>query len=247
MRKTYYLLVAISTLVSYLVVTAPASIFAKYLEENLQEIAPGLKIWASQGSLWKGNMRVRYKKLDPIDLSWDVGALEVLTGDLVAAIELHGGGLQLSLEASASGDHISLNNINGNVDTIFINLVSVNHGLALAGQIIFLDVFAALNYEWFTKLGGKIEWTGGIVHLETPERLYRVPLPPLKGTLSLKDSNALLKILSGNSNLMSLSLKKNGWSKADITFPLIDMLGIPFPSGNQSDGEPAFTLEEKIF
>ena len=247
MRKLAYLLLAIITFVSYLVVTAPASIFAKHFEENLQGIAPGLKIWASEGSLWKGNMRGRYKKIGPIFISWDVDAFEILTGDFVAEIDLNGDGLQLTLILNASADDISLQNINGEIDTNFINIVSVNYGLSLAGEINVLNVFAALDYEWVTALSGTIDWTGGLIHLETPERLYSVPLLPLEGTLSLGDSNVLLNILSGNSNLMTLSLKKNGWSKADIASPLIDILGIPFPSGNQSNSEPVLTLEEKIF
>jgi hypothetical protein len=176
-----------------------------------------------------------------------MAALPLLIGKVSTLIELNGGGLQLEMEAMASTSGGSLDNINGTIESRFINAVSVGYGLDLSGVFELSGISTSFDHRWLTALKGVTNWSGGLVHIETPEQFYSVKLPALTGQLSMKGSNAMLDVASGTSTLLTLALKPDGWSQTSVSYMLMDMAGLPLPNGYQDTTGPAFVLEEKVF
>ncbi len=247
MNKAFYLAIAIIAFTLSIVVMAPASIVTGLFGDAVQRNIPGLKIGATQGRIWQGSTQLQYQRLPVVTLSWKMAALPLLYGKVSTLVELTGGGLQLEMAAMASSSGGSLDNINGTIESRFINTVSVGYGLDLTGVFELSGISTSFDQRWLTALKGVTNWSGGIVHIETPEQFYSVKLPALTGQLSMKGSNAMLDVASGTSTLLTLALKPDGWSHTSVSYMLTDMAGLPLPNGYQDTTGPAFVLEEKVF
>lgn len=247
MNKAFYLAIAIIAFTISIVVMAPASIVTGLFGDAVQRNIPGLKIGATRGRIWQGSTQLQYQRLPAVTVSWKMAALPLLNGKVSTLIELNGGGLQLEMEAMASTSGGSLDNINGTIESRFINAVSVGYGLDLSGVFELSGISTSFDQRWLTALKGVTNWSGGIVHIETPEQFYSVKLPALTGQLSMKGSNAMLDVASGTATLLTLALKPDGWSQTSVSYMLTDMVGLPLPNGYQDTTGPAFVLEEKVF
>ena len=247
MNKAFYLAIAIIAFTISIVVMAPASIVTGLFGDAIQRNIPGLKIGATRGRIWQGSTQLQYQRLPAVTVSWKMAALPLLEGKLSTLVELNGGGLQLEMGAMASTSGGSLDNINGTIESRFINAVSVGYGLDLTGVFELSGISTSFDQRWLTALKGVTNWSGGIVHIETPEQFYSVKLPALKGQLSMKGSNAMLDVASGTTTLLTLALKPAGWSQTSVSSMLTDMAGLPLPNGYQDTTGPAFVLEEKVF
>ena len=247
MSKAFYLAIAIIAFTIPIVVMAPASIVTGLFGDAIQRNIPGLKIGATRGRIWQGSTQLQYQRLPAVTVSWKMAALPLLEGKLSTLVELNGGGLQLEMGAMASTSGGSLDNINGTIESRFINAVCVGYGLDLTGVFELSGISTSFDQRWLTALKGVTNWSGGIVHIETPEQFYSVKLPALKGQLSMKGSNAMLDVASGTTTLLTLALKPDGWSQTSVSYMLTDMAGLPLPNGYQDTTGPAFVLEEKVF
>lgn len=247
MNKAFYPAIAIIAFTISIVVMAPASIVTGLFGDAVQRNIPGLKIGATRGRIWQGSTQLQYQRLPAVTVSWKMAALPLLIGKVSTLIELNGGGLQLEMEAMASTSGGSLDNINGTIESRFINAVSVGYGLDLSGVFELSGISTSFDQRWLTALKGVTNWSGGIVHVETPEQFYSVKLPALTGQLSMKGSNAMLDVASGTATLLTLALKPDGWSQTSVSYMLTDMVGLPLPNGYQDTTGPAFVLEEKVF
>jgi hypothetical protein len=247
MKKAFYLAIAIIVFTISIVVMAPASIVTGLFGDAVQRNIPGLKIGATRGRIWQGSIQLQYQRLPAVTASWKMAAPPLLNGKVSTLVELTGSGLQLEMVAMASTSGGSLDNISGTIESRFINAVSVAYGLDLTGIFELSGISMSFDQRWLTALKGVTNWSGGIVHIETPEQFYSVKLPPLTGQLSMKGSNAMLDVASGTSTLLTLALKPDGWSQASVSYMLTDMAGLPLPNGYQDTTGPAFVLEEKVF
>jgi hypothetical protein len=176
-----------------------------------------------------------------------MAALPLLRGKVQTSVELTGDGVKLELDAVTSASGGSLENVNGIIESRFINTVSISYGLELNGVFELSGISASFDQQWLTELRGETNWSGGIVHIETPEQFYSVNLPALTGALSILGSKAILDVSSGISSLLTLSLKPDGWSQASVSYILTDMIGLPIPNKYQETTGPAFVIEEKMF
>ena len=247
MNKAFYLAIAIIAFTIPIVVMAPASIVTGLFGDAVQRNIPGLKIGATRGRIWQGSTQLQYQRFPAFTMSWKLAALPLLTGKVSTLIELNGGGLQLEMGALASTSGGSLDNINGTIESRFINAVSVGYGLELTGVFELSGINTSYDQRWLTSLKGVTNWSGGVVHIETPAQFYSVKLPALTGQLSMKDSNAVLDVAAGTSTLLTLALKPDGWSQTSVSYMLADMAGLPVPKEYQDTTGPAFLLEEKVF
>lgn len=247
MNRALYLAIAITAFSISIIVLAPASIITGLAGDDLQQNIPGLKVGTAQGRIWQGSTQVQYRQFPPVAVSWDMAALPLLMGKVHALIKLNGEGLQLELNAIVSSSGGSLDNITGTIESRFINAISVEYGLDLTGVFTLSGIHASFNQRWLTALTGETNWSGGIVHIETPEQFHSVKLPALTGILSMEGSDAKLNVASGTSDLLTLSLKPDGWSQTSVSYTLMDMAGLPLPNGYQDTTGPAFLLEEKVF
>ena len=247
MSKTSYLVIAITAFTISIVVMAPASIVTGLFGDAVQKNVPGLKIGATQGRVWHGSTQLQYQQLPPVSVSWELAALPLLRGKVSTLVKLTGDGVQLELDSIISTFSGSLGNINGTIESRLINTVSISYGLELNGVFELSGISTSFDQHWLTALEGETNWSGGIVHIETPEQFYSVNLPALTGELSILGSNAMLDVSSGTSSLLTLSLKPDGWSKASVSYMLTEMAGLPLPNRYQDTTGPAFVLEEKVF
>lgn len=247
MNKAFYLAIAIIAFTIPIVVMAPASIVTGLFGDAVQRNIPGLKIGATRGRIWEGSTQLKYQRFPTVTVSWEMAVLPLLSGKLSTLVELTGGGVQLEMSAVSSTSGGSLDNINGTIESRFINAVSVDYGLELTGVLELSGINTSYDQRWLTSLKGITNWSGGIVHIETPAQFYSVKLPALTGQLSMKDSNAMFDVASGNATLLTLALKPDGWSQTSVSYMLAEMAGLPLPKGYQDTTGPAFLLEEKLF
>ena len=247
MNKAFYLAISIIAFTTSIVVMAPASIVTGLFGDAVQRNIPGLKIGATRGRIWQGSTQLQYQRFPAFTLSWKLAALPLLTGKVSTLIELNGGGLQLEMGALGSTSGGSLDNINGTIESRFINAISVGYGLELTGVFELSGINTSYDQRWLTSLKGVTNWSGGIVHIETPAQFYSVKLPALTGQLSMKDSNAVLDVAAGTSTLLTIALKPDGWSQTSVSYMLADIAGLPVPKEYQDTTGPAFLLEEKVF
>ena len=168
MSKAFYLAIAIIAFTIPIVVMAPASIVTGLFGDAVQRNIPGLKIGATRGRIWQGSTQLQYQRFPAFTLSWKLAALPLLTGKVSTLIELNGGGLQLEMGALGSTSGGSLDNINGTIESRFINAISVGYGLELTGVFELSGINTSYDQRWLTSLKWVTNWSGGIVHIETP-------------------------------------------------------------------------------
>jgi len=185
MSKASYLAIGIIAFTISIAVMAPASIVTGLFGDAVQRNISGLKIGATRGRIWKGTTQLQYQQFPPVSMSWEMAALPLLRGKLSTLIELTGDGVQLELDAITSTSGGSLDNINGVIESRFINTISISYGLELNGVFELSGISTSFDQHWLTALEGETNWSGGIVHIETPEQFYSVNLPALTGELSI--------------------------------------------------------------
>ena len=134
-------------------------------------------------------------------------------------------------------------------DASICRRIRPDYGLGLSGQFKLSDALVSFDNSGMTDLAGGISWPGGVVHIETPQRIHPVTLPPMQGKLSMEDDNARLLLAADNRKMIDILLKPSGWAEVAITFAFMALAKLPLPGNPEAAGpdEPAILLEEKIF
>lgn len=245
MNKFFYIAAGIITFMVFILVMAPASLLMSMAGESLQKV-PDLKIGRVDGRIWAGSTELQYQGF-PARVSWNLAALPLVLGQVSADVEVTGDGLDADFHVSANSQEGRITGATAVVDARYINQVSVGYGLDLSGQFSFTSDEISFNNQWVTAAIGNLDWPGGIVHIETPERLHSVDLPPMIGEVSMDGEAVQLAINNERTSMIDLSLKPNGWAAVGVSFAFIELAGLPIPLDARTDvAGPALLIEEKV-
>lgn len=245
MNKLIYVAAGLIAFVGFILVMAPASIAVSLAGDQLKQV-PDLRIGQIDGRIWSGSAQIQYRQF-PARLSWNLSPLPLLAGKISADLEVQGEGLDASFHLAASDHSGMVTNALAQVDASYINQVSVDYGLELSGQFNLVAEEISFTPQWLTGVNGKLDWPGGMVHIETPQQLYSVDLPALSGDLSMQGDQLQATIDGPNERFIDLKLKPTGWVEVGISYAFLELAGLPLP-GNSGDSTvgPAVLLEEKI-
>lgn len=240
-------LIGLLSFLAFLIASAPASLLISMLEEDISHNAPDVSLGMTQGSMWDGTQQLQYRQFPPLQMQWNLSVLPLITGAIESQNQLTGDNLDANFALRISGNEGEISRGNANISGQYLNHVTVPLGLDLSEAFKLSELDVAWTGNWVTSISGRINWPGGIVHIETPQGLHTTKLPPLLGILSLEDDDIRLNVNSGETELIDIRLQADGWARVEINHPLIAMTGIAFSDSQQPKSGPAVILEEKVF
>ena len=202
----------------------------------------GLQVADMQGSLWQGSASIKPDALPQLRLEWSVKFLPLLTGTAAADVRVRGEGADgsfhirhqlVSGRQSLAGD--------ARVQSRYVNQVSVNYGLETSGEFTLSGLEAEVAEGRLISAAGRLDWPGGVIHLQISGDLLTRVVPPLAAEISPDGSNILLNVTTGSTPLMHVKVKPDGWVEVTVLNALLQTLDLPLTGGS----DPAFLLEEK--
>ena len=246
MKKSAFIALGLVTALIVVVASFPAGTAWHFVEQEVEASIPALQVTRIDGSLWRGSAQADLGALPPLLLRWQLRLLPLLAGTADADLTITGNGARSNLRilASSSAQQVSGNAV---VHSRYINRVSVNYGLETSAEFVLSDLDLKIEGGRPVAVTGRIDWQGGIVHLETGGRVVTRKSPPLLADIGLEGSNILMKISAAENRLMLIRIKPDGWAEVTILNALIRTLNLPFPGGPNIDGSaPALVFEEKL-
>ncbi len=246
MNKFVYAAAGLAAFIGFIVVMAPASLALSAADQHIKAVR-GLNVGNAEGRIWNGKVAAQYGLFAPVDVQWDLAATPLVLGQVAAAIDVSGNGLDVSFLLDAEGNTASLSDGRGEIQGHYINQVSGQFGMDLSGTFTLTDIAIDLENNWPTRISGEITWPGGLINIDTPQQLHSVSLPPMRGLLSTA-ADALVLTLYGETEepLITLTLRRDGWAKAAVSFAFMALTEIPIPGQTSSGNGIALLLEEKV-
>ena len=245
MRK--FLLYGITALLSFtvfLALYAPAGIAYRFVKEDVARL-PDTSIFRVGGTVWNGSADIQYRDFPGSQLNWSLAPLPLLSGTADLTLDIVGLGHELSGNLMTDGKDGEITRVNGSIRSDYINHVSSRYGLRFSGSLEINDVNVAVDHDWFSKVDGKIHWTGGDVLYQTENGSQSVNLPPLEGELSINDSKLTLFVNNVRLPVLSIYLQQDGWAELRFNARLLTLADLPVPEGTKPD-DVVLTIEEKI-
>jgi len=242
---------ALLSFICFVAVFAPANILLKSTKSQIMAAVPGLFINQINGTIWGGVTTFRYRDFPLSNLQWRLSALPLLSKKVEVSFDISGTDHALSGNITAEKDHLLLKNIQGTIDSEYINVVSVPLGLTLTNQLILTDLFLASDLKQINHTAGLIHWAGGSITARNGTDVQRFVLPSLQGTLSSKadiTGNSPVSHLSVthlNKAIMNISFAQSGWVKVSVLGRLFQLAAIATPADTEA-GDTVLELEEKI-
>ena len=248
MSKLGYLGLGILAFASFLLFMAPAGNLYQLVQEDVEKLMPDAALTAIEGSVWNGQGDLYFRHFPVIEVSWNLAALPLITGSADVDAELRAAGLDLRLSADADAQSGSISDVRGNISSEFLNPITVPYGLELSGDIHVSHANIKFDPQWLTAADAELNWDGGIVHIQTPEKIHTTRLPPINGKVSMAGANLVIDVTGNDENLMKITVKPDGWAVVTVAYALTDLAGLPLPGSEETTDRslPAITLEEKI-
>lgn len=245
-RNLLYAAIGLITCLGFITVMAPASLLVAIVGDDLREVEH-LAVGNVSGRIWQGEAEFQYRTFPPAVMAWELNVLPLLTGSISGPVTLAGDGLDARFDAVLNAQHGRFSSLDASVQSSYINDVTVRYGLDLSGGFRLEGAGLQVTDGWIDVLDADLSWTGGIIHIETPEQIRTVKLPPLRGNLYMAGEDAQLMLYDGDTGLMEITLAKTGWVRVEIAWALLFLTGISVPGSPTSAEEPAVILEEKVF
>ncbi|MBT4160041.1 MAG: type II secretion system protein N [Gammaproteobacteria bacterium] len=246
MNKLLFALIGLAAFLTFMIAMVPAAPIYSAFEEELAHNLPDITLSDVGGSIWNGRGEISYRQFPPGNINWQLSPVQALTGTAAIDIQLNGTGLEADIVGALTADGGRLSKLTASVSADYLNQVTLNYGLDLSGEVQLPKASLTFNKSWLTSAEGDLRWTGGIVHIETPERIHTVKLPAFDGQVSMIGDTLELHITQTGTRMMEISLTPDGWAKVAIDYALIDLVDLPLP-GSRDTSEPAVIMEEKIF
>jgi hypothetical protein len=249
MNKLLYLLLGTIAFLVFLVVMAPASSVLRIADDEFRQQLPELRLAGISGSIWEGSGTVQYRQFPAVAVNWKLSPLPLLSRAVASSASFTAEGLDAEIQSYVSTDQSAASTISYATALIsgdYINQVTLNYGLDLSGEFKLTNARATIRGQWLSDLDGILNWSGGIVHIETPQQLHTVKLPPMVGNLTLDGDNVLLNITADTDEMIRISIKPDGWAEVAVNYAFMDLADLPLPGGT-ADSDPAILIEEKIF
>lgn len=245
-----YGLVALLSFICFVAVFAPANIVLKSVRSQVTASVPGLSITEINGTIWQGTAQLQYRNFPISLLQWELSALPLLAQRVDVSVNISGTDHALTGNITAEQDHLLLENIEGNIDGEYINVVSVPLGLTLSNQLTFTDLSLASDMQQVSHIAGLIHWPGGSITARNGTDTQQFSLPSLQGTLSSQDDASgspvsHLSVSHQNQPILNIGLTQSGWVKVIVLGRLFELANIATPADTRA-GDTVLEFEEKI-
>lgn len=251
-RLLLYLIVILVSFVVSLLVLAPASTVWQLLKNDVNQALPDLNIQSVTGTIWDGRALLAYRQFPPAYLTWTLDPLGLVGQVIKLQLNLTGDNLKLSTTTNLSSGMITVSNLNGIIDSEFINAASQFQGLTFSGPIELNGIEIVDDFKRVLSASGHISWAGGkIVSQNTSGRLV-FELPAIKGDVAEVSGDLDLRIHNENQTLIDIRLKHNGWIIVSLKASLFNLAGLTLPRWiapmvNTKNDDTVLEFEEKIF
>lgn len=245
MNKLLLTAIGFVAFVVFIIAMTPASFVHSALEDELAQNLPELQLHNIHGTVWQGEGTLDLYHLPPLDVSWYVPILSLVTGDINTHVKLQANGLSATMEIELDTSGGLVNNLSANVSSDYLNQVTAEYGLDLSGEVQIDDAMVSFDRSWLSGADGKMNWTGGIVHIQTPEKVHTVRLPSFDGVLSMDGNRLRLVVQQSETPMLDIEVKPDGWATVNVEQALVDIAQLPLPAAAPDEG-PVIVIEEKI-
>ncbi len=245
MRIFLYLSIGLASTLVFIVTFFPASAAWSLTGTGIREALPELEVTRVSGTLWEGEARLEWFDFPPARLDWDLDAGPLLAGVVSLRLTLQGRGLDASANALIRQGSGEIRNLQGLIDSRYINPVSAEAGLDLDGRLVIDNLSVSADSRWITSLDGSGHWTGGRVLVQGMPSFV---LPPLDLELDFNGKSPVATLIAPGGEVLIATLRQGGWAEIAIRKRLFETAGIPgFETlDTLSSDETILLLEEKI-
>ncbi len=237
---------AIVSFIGFLIVLAPAAPIWAVVGEDFVDRIPELKVHRVNGTIWKGDLSIRYRQFPNSDMSWQMRPIRLLA--LVADLRLNltGNHHNFSADTEIERTGIKLTNLSGTLNGAYINTISQPQGLMFSGEFKLSDISITSDMKWIQSAQGTISWPGGRVISRNESSTQIFELPALQGDLGMKGDSVQLLIHSDRLAVIDIRLKPNGWIIVIVKARLFDLASLSLPEGSDPE-DSVLEFEERIF
>jgi len=246
MKKTTVFLISFMAFLLFVVSMAPASLVYRTIQGKINNSLSDLVIIRLDGSIWKGQGEIKYREFPAFIGTWKLYPFHLLALTAKSYIKIKTNGLNAEFHLEINHQGGSVNSFNAVVQDHYLNEVTIPYGLDFSGEVMLLNGRLGFDQNWLTEIEGELTWDGGIVHIQTPDKIHTVNLPPLRGHLSMEKTILKLEVSESGHTMMKIHIRPDGWAKVAIHYSFMRLANLPLPVISGAGEDPAIVLEEKI-
>lgn len=194
-------------------------------------VAPPLRLWNVEGSVWRGMADIRYHRANLGRLAWSFRPAALLDGRIAAGWQLADPGHHLAGELA-----LGFNGIDVSAAGVFrhaaIDRMLRPYRIDAAGALRVQQLAATLHRDLRpVRTTGRLSWNGGTVRYRLAGAAHEATLPAMAGTVRLQDGELTLAARAEEDPtlLIRLRLDQEGWVHIGITRRLTELAGWPWP------------------
>ena len=224
MRVSLYILLALAVLVVAAITRMPASIAVNQILQRVN-LPADITIRYTKGTIWEGQTQLIFRTFPSLTLRWDIDAFHSLSA-LSVEIEAVSPASRLSGLVQLDSEAISISDLSFSLASSDINQLAATYGHRLESDINGRGIGGVIGQTCIRALSGQVNWSGGLLSIDTGGGATGVQTPALDGTLSAEDCGASLSLRAAEqtSATATLSLDQTGWLKASISPALVALV-----------------------
>ena len=224
MRVSLYILLALAVLVVAAITRMPASIAVNQILQRVN-LPADITIRYTKGTIWEGQTQLIFRTFPSLTLRWDIDAFHSLSA-LSVEIEAVSPASRLSGLVKLDSEAISISDLSFSLASSDINQLAATYGHRLESDINGRGIGGVIGQTCIRALSGQVNWSGGLLSIDTGGGATGVQTPALDGTLSAEDCGASLSLRAAEqtSATATLSLDQTGWLKASISPALVSLV-----------------------
>ena len=224
MRVSLYILLGLAVLVTAAITRMPASIAVNQILQRVN-LPADITIRYTKGTIWEGQTQLTFRTFPSSTLRWDIDAFHSLSA-LSVEIEAVSPASRLTGLVQLDSEAISISDLSFSLASSDINQLSATYGHRLESDIHGRGIGGVIGQTCIRALSGQVNWSGGLLSIDTGNGATGVQTPALDGPLSAKDCGAILSLRAAEqtSATATLSLDQTGWLKASISPALMSLV-----------------------
>ena len=224
MRVSLYILLTLAVLIVAAITRMPASIAVNQILQRVN--LPGdVTIRYTKGTIWEGQTQLTFRTFPNMTLRWDIDAFYSFSA-LPVEIEAVSPASRLSGLVQLETEAILIRDLSFSLASSDINQLAETYGHRLESDIDGRGIGGIIGQTCIRALSGQVNWSGGLLSIDTGGGATGVQTPALDGTLSTKDCGASISLRAAKqtSATATLSLDQTGWLKASISPALVSLV-----------------------
>ena len=224
MRVSLYIMLTLAVLIVAAITRMPASIAVNQILQRVN--LPGdVTIRYTKGTIWEGQTQLTFRTFPNMTLRWDIDVLRSLS-PLPIEIEVVSTASRLTGLVQFDTEAISISDLSFSLASNDINQLAETYGHRLESDIHGRDIGGVIERTCIRALWGQVDWSGGLLSIDTGSTVTGVQTPAFDGELSTKDCGAVVSFRAAEqtSATATLTLDQSGWLKATISPTLVSLV-----------------------